>query len=496
MPICVSDYTWRQTLERVTLILNLHHTSPKKVDVVTTSSYLKVSFLPYMCEVFLCHMIKVDQSSACILKGCLELTLMKAVPQMWKEVGLKLNKEEMALKRQEAIKDMEEEEKRKTSKRKEECIKRERFAVSHQIEVDDQTRAERSRMVEKEKTEFFKAGSPHEGNKHLSGTLPIQNMGNGQPENHNKPEAGKLSPEEHNTECLKEDQEGQTLRGRASSTCSEEGTEATQEADYDGDGEDSIYYSSTENLHRMDRGARRDKVEAANRRQKKWNANRKATAREKESKKRSSPTVPPVRCGGTINMTHTQRVFPSPARESTHPEEQQWLEAQSGASPGQQDTGGSSSQPNEEHFKKKAVTLFSSGDYQGCANACTEGLRLNPSSPAFYSNRAAAHLALRNLHHTVKDCSKALELLIPPTQDNSKSRLLCHIRRGTALVHLSLLSEGLADYQAALQLSPENKALRKDAERIQNMLMASTDSNEDSGCEAGGERCRSSSNSP
>lgn len=41
----------------------------------------------------------------------------------------------------------------------------------------------------------------------------------------------------------------QAHRGRANSTCSEEGIEATQEADYDGDGEDSIHYSSTENLH-------------------------------------------------------------------------------------------------------------------------------------------------------------------------------------------------------------------------------------------------------
>lgn len=41
----------------------------------------------------------------------------------------------------------------------------------------------------------------------------------------------------------------QAQRGRANSTCSEEGAEATQEADYDGDGEDSIHYSSTENLH-------------------------------------------------------------------------------------------------------------------------------------------------------------------------------------------------------------------------------------------------------
>ena len=78
----------------------------------------QVSFLPYICEIFLCHMIKVEQSSACILKGCLELSLVKVVPQLWKELSLKLTKEEMDHKRQEAIKDVEEEEKKKASQRK------------------------------------------------------------------------------------------------------------------------------------------------------------------------------------------------------------------------------------------------------------------------------------------------------------------------------------------------------------------------------------------
>ncbi|KAG0711970.1 Dynein assembly factor 4, axonemal [Chionoecetes opilio] len=495
MPILTSDYTWRQTLDRVTLTLDLHHTSPKKVDVVTTTSYLKVSFLPYICEVFLCHTIKVEQSSARILKGCMELSLVKAMPQLWKELGLKLTKEEMDHKRQDAVKDMEKEEKRKADQRKEECRKRDNFAVSQQIEADDQVRVERTRMVEKEKADFFKAGSPQEGVKPLPLTPHTQDTGQELSGNGTRPEAGKPSSEEHCIEPLTstaEATDSQALRGRHSSTCSEEGTEATQEADYDGDGEDCMNHSSTKNLHRTNGSSRHDRDEAANRKQRKWSANRKAVAREKESKKRSSGAVPPVRCGGTINMSHTARVFPSPARESTHPQEQQWLEAQTGTPPRQQETGASSSQLNEEHFKKKAVTLFSSGDYQGCANACTEGLRLNPSSPAFYSNRAAAHLALRNLHHTVKDCSKALELLTPPTPDNTNSRLLCHIRRGTAFVHLSLLCEGLVDYQAALQLSPENKAIRKDVERIQSLLMASTDSNDDSGCEAEGGRGGSS----
>lgn len=51
-------------------------------------------------------------------------------------------------------------------------------------------------------------------------------------------------------------------------------------------------------------------------------------------------------------------------------------------------------------------SLFGNGDYHGCVNACTEALKLNPGVPSFYSNRAAANLALNNLHHTISDCSK------------------------------------------------------------------------------------------
>lgn len=67
-----------------------------------------------------------------------------------------------------------------------------------------------------------------------------------------------------------------------------------------------------------------DKQEMKNRKQRKSSANRKTVVREKENKKRSNlPVVPPVRSGGTINVTHTPRVFPSPARESTQMQEQQ-----------------------------------------------------------------------------------------------------------------------------------------------------------------------------
>lgn len=62
--------------------------------------------------------------------------------------------------------------------------------------------------------------------------------------------------------------------------------------------------------------------------------------------------------------------------------------------------------------KEKIITsypfssLFSNKDFRGCVNAYTEALKLCPLDASFYSNRAAANLALNNLHHAINDCSK------------------------------------------------------------------------------------------
>ncbi|XP_045613659.2 dynein axonemal assembly factor 4 isoform X2 [Procambarus clarkii] len=454
MPIHVSDYTWQQTHDKIILSLDLHHTSPKNVDIVTTNSYLKVSFLPYIFEAFLCHMINADQSTARIAKGRVEFDLAKENKVHWSNFCLKLNREEMQIKRQEAIKDVEEKQKKKEELRKEERTLRERFAVAQQISEDDKTREERNKLIEKEKIEFF--------------SQSIKN-------NPQKDEA--------------QDTAKPDLRHRVSSTCSEDGACIVQEVDYDGDGEDSLYYSSTENLHLKIGKVKIDNTENVNRKQRKSSSIRKAEFKDKEGKKKDDrkkvPVMPPVRQNCTIKVKYTPRVFPSPSRESTQAEEQQWLMSQSRNSSSAED---GNSERNEEYYKNKAVSLFGNGDYSGCVNACTEALKINPTMPSLYSNRAAGNLALDNLHHTVNDCTKALELLTPITEDNGKSRLLCHIRRGTAFVRLGLLSEGLADYQAAKQISPENKSLQKDVERIQSMVATCADmgdSDGDSGCDDG-----------
>lgn len=49
---------------------------------------------------------------------------------------------------------------------------------------------------------------------------------------------------------------------------------------------------------------------------------------------------------------------------------------------------------------------FVTGDYLGAVNAYSLAIRLNRKIPALYSNRAACHLKLRNLHKAIEDSSQ------------------------------------------------------------------------------------------
>lgn len=51
-------------------------------------------------------------------------------------------------------------------------------------------------------------------------------------------------------------------------------------------------------------------------------------------------------------------------------------------------------------------TYFAAGEYQSALNAYNLAIRLNRKIPALYSNRAACHLKLRNLHKAIEDSSQ------------------------------------------------------------------------------------------
>ncbi|KAG7263689.1 hypothetical protein CRUP_007757 [Coryphaenoides rupestris] len=159
--------------------------------------------------------------------------------------------------------------------------------------------------------------------------------------------------------------------------------------------------------------------------------------------------LPAPRASGKIQIKFTPRVFPTALRESRVPEEEEWLRKQAEA---RRTTGHteladdlkdlSDEERNPDWLKDKGDKYFATGNYQGAVNAYNLAIRLNGKIPALYSNRAACHLKLRNLHKAVEDASHALDLLTPPVADNAAARARAHVRRGTAFCELELYTEG------------------------------------------------------
>ncbi|KAM4748086.1 LOW QUALITY PROTEIN: dynein axonemal assembly factor 4 [Rhinophrynus dorsalis] len=196
------------------------------------------------------------------------------------------------------------------------------------------------------------------------------------------------------------------------------------------------------------------------------------------SDKQKEKVLPPTRVTGCIQVQFTPRVFPTALRESRMAEEEEWLHKQAEArraihSDDLELQDLKEEEKNPDWLKDKANKLFAVGDYLAAVNALNLAIRLNNKIPVLYLNRSACHLKLRNLHKTIEDASKALELLTPPVPDNACARIKAHLRRGTAFCELELYVEGLQDYEAALKIDPTNQDVKCDAEKIRQLIQGS-----------------------
>ncbi|XP_061578147.1 dynein assembly factor 4, axonemal [Cololabis saira] len=194
--------------------------------------------------------------------------------------------------------------------------------------------------------------------------------------------------------------------------------------------------------------------------------------------KKKTAVLPPPRLSGNIQITFTPRVFPTPLRESQAAEEEEWLKKQAEARRAlsadlEELKDLTEEEKNPEWLKDRGDKCFAAGDYQGAVNAYSLAIRLNGKIAALYSNRAACHLKLRNLHKAIEDSSKALEMLTPAVSANAAARVRAVVRRGSAFCQLQLYAEGLKDYEAALKIDPHNEALQVDAQSIRDIIQGS-----------------------
>lgn len=192
----------------------------------------------------------------------------------------------------------------------------------------------------------------------------------------------------------------------------------------------------------------------------------------KEKRPSNYKPKPSPRKGGSIQVRFTPRMFPSAARESKEHEEQEWLAKMAAArkisTPKDTD---SINECNPEFLKDKGVGFFKSGNYEAAINAFSEAIKLNPSLPQLFSNRAACCLAMGEDDKCIQDSCRALELYYPVVPSNYLARTKVFARRGTAYANIGELDLAVQDYSAAMKLSPNDEQLKEDHAILKKALL-------------------------
>ncbi|XP_063044600.1 dynein assembly factor 4, axonemal isoform X2 [Engraulis encrasicolus] len=418
MPLIVKDYSWTQTESRVFISVPLKGMNAKQVDVLATDEYLKVHYPPYLFEAFLFAPVDDGQSTAKIGNGVAVFTLLKQKEELWDHLTTNYDKEKLREIRQNAILMVQQkatnDAKTKVTKKHEES----KFALKTMMKLEEEERAKIQKIKDDEckkaasELEVWKDEQKSKQQKEE----PVQSL---LVQQQQQQQQHKIYPERTTNTC-------QMIKSK----------------------ELSVPQSSVKDGICQQGKKRFDKPEKV---------------------------LPGPRCGGSIKVNFTPRVFPTALRESRVPEEEEWLKKQAearravAADLAELDDL-KPEERNPDWLKDKGDKFFVAGNYQAALNAYNLAVKLNRKLPALYSNRAACHLKMRNLHKAIEDSSQALELLTPPVADNASARLKAHVRRGTAFCELELYVEGLQDYQAALKIDPNNSKLQEDTEKIKNIV--------------------------
>ncbi|KAL4613355.1 dyslexia susceptibility 1 candidate gene 1 protein [Arapaima gigas] len=409
MPLIVKDFSWTQTQSLVYISVPLKGVKVGKRDILATDEYVKVNFSPFLFEVFLFEPVDDDKSVARISKGVVVFTLHKKEERMWEQLTLK----DADLEKMKVIRD------RAVIKVQEKCNEGLKTKAVKKQEESKYALHTVMKMEEEERARIEKI----------------------------KAEERNRATAELEAWKLKQKQEAQE--------------------------------QETQRMHQMKRLEEEKKngqfIQTCPAPQK-----HKGTGKyqQTDSCKKKQVVLPAPRSLGTIKIQFTPRIFPTALRESRIAEEEEWLKKQAEARcavsedvPELKDL--KEEERNSDWLKEKGNKLFATGNYLAAVNAYNLAIRLNRNIPSLYLNRAACHLKLRNLHKAIEDSSRALDLLTPAVADNADSRMKAHVRRGTAFCELELYVEGLQDYQAALKIDPQNKAVLSDAEKIRQIIQGS-----------------------
>ncbi|CAL7943177.1 unnamed protein product [Xylocopa violacea] len=475
MPVIViKDYSWRQSSEFVILKIPLNG-HPKRVDFFVIDNYVKVSFPPFILELFLWANVVENESKCTLTENEAILSLRKTnIDLEWPTLEIQdVNNDFKRECRNRAMERAHKlaEEKTKIKNEKRERIKKE--AVKEQLNINTATLNKIDRIRDAHRKDAMREfedwrskaelsflpdieGEVQENRKAYKSPLKSFKVDNdtlkSQPateEECKAKEGGKIT--EVQLKCEHLENEKQEIDD---TSCSED-----SESDYEFrsyGSMDETKKKRTREIYEKRKGRPGlDAVKAA------LNGN---VLKRNNIFDEPSKSVPLPRKMGTINVTFSERVFPTPARESSHIEEQEWLQKQAQA---RRKVGFDAAdlRPEErdpQWLKDKGDDFYKVGNYLAAISAYTYGIKISDKMASLYVNRSAAHYALGNYCRCIDDCSTALELMEPKCEGNRESRAKCHARRGAALCKLSSPQHGIPELEAALELTPDNESIKRD----------------------------------
>ncbi|CAK7327110.1 unnamed protein product [Dovyalis caffra] len=132
------------------------------------------------------------------------------------------------------------------------------------------------------------------------------------------------------------------------------------------------------------------------------------------------------------------------------------------AEKGSATTGSKEGNGKEEiSLKDKGNEYYKAGNYLKAAALYTQAIKLDPSNPTLYSNRAAAFLQLVKLNKALADAETTITL--NPQWEKG------YFRKGCILEAMERYDDALATFQIALQYNPQSTEVSRKIKRISQL---------------------------
>lgn len=438
--------------------------SSSKVDIMVTSSTLKVNFAPYIVDVILDKEIDPIRHKATVKDGILNITLFKARSENWLAFEVEGNKEQLADMKQTAMEAQEALDQELTSQRKDKKVEDSRHATKSQMAIDQAERANVENLKQEEKLEAEKA---------VYATFAEMSYKEQEKTAASKEKtASKQSNPVHSHLKTKEESEKPKLITSTSDSSSDskdifDGSDTYNKSgdkiDYDALLADDIDVDDKDLLDILEE----DNPEVED---------------DQEEEEEDVKYIPQPRSLGIshtsdskVDIKFTPRVFPTPMRESKAAEEEDWVaknrrHLKNHGVLGKTGGGDDVSEEDPVWLKAKGDDFFRSGDTHSAINAYSAAVDADPSMVACLSNRSACYLKLNMNLECRLDCDKAIELvheelmaeeiaalevdeestINTPVFSNLNVMLLkLLVRRGVAQCNLGMFPEALSDYTQA-----------------------------------------------